>query len=280
MHGRELPSIREILRDSAKRLENVAQNPYKEASLLLSSFLHVEPIWLISHDEDIIETPSSFLKNIQKREDYCPLEYLLNSVSFYSRDFYVDKRVLIPRPETEILVDLTISCSKELNQPIIVEVGTGSGVVSILLALHVDNAKIIAADISNDALEVAKINAKKHGVFDKIEFRNSNILDNIKEDIDILVSNPPYIKKGEVLEKNLSYEPDIALFGGDIGDEILKHLIDETISRDIKTLACEMGYDQREKVEKSLKKYSIEAEFYKDLAGFDRGFVVKNRNAK
>ena len=275
-----MPSIKEILEESSQRLTEVAESPYKEASVLLANSLQKDTLWLMSHDESIIDLPRDYLENMQKRENYCPLEYLLNSASFYSRDFYVDDRVLIPRPETEILVDLIISFSKELNQPTIVEVGTGSGIISILLALHVDNAKIIAADISDDALEVAKINAKKHGVFDKIEFRNSNILDNINEDIDMLVSNPPYIKKNEILEKNLSYEPDIALFGGDIGDEILKHLIDETLYRDINILACEMGFDQKEKVEKYLKKYNRKAKFYKDLAGLDRGFVVKNKNAK
>jgi len=275
VHGRELPSIREILRDSAKRLKNIAQNPYKEASLLLSSFLHVEPIWLISHDEDIIETPSSFLKNIQKREDYCPLEYLLNSVSFYSRDFYVDKRVLIPRPETEILVDEVISTCRDMDKPSIVEIGVGSGIISIMLSTLLPNAKVIATDISQDALEVARINAKRHSVEDKIKFVKCNLLDEVSTKIDILVSNPPYIKKDEVLDKNLSYEPDLALFGGEKGDEILKKIIDEAIRREVKILACEMGYDQKDKIENYLKQYNLNAKFYQDLAGIDRGFILE-----
>ncbi len=273
-----MPSIKAILKESSKRLREVAQSPYKEALALLANSLKKDTLWLMSHDEIVIDLPSDYLENIKKRENYCPLEYLLNIASFYSRDFYVDKRVLIPRPETEILVDTVISISKELTQPTIVEVGTGSGIISIILALHVDNAKIIAIDINDDALEVAKINAKKHGVSDKIEFRNSNVLNNVDEDIDILVSNPPYIKKDEILEKNLSYEPDIALFGGDIGDEILKQLADETIKRNIKVLACEMGYDQKDKIENYLKKYNKKAEFYKDLAGFYRGFLLREIN--
>ncbi len=275
MHGRELPSIREILRDSAKRLKNIAQNPYKEASLLLSSSLHVEPIWLMGHDKDIIEIPPDFLKNIKKREDYCPLEYLLNSASFYSRDFYVDKRVLIPRPETEILVDEVISTCRDMDKPSIVEIGVGSGIISIMLSTLLPNAKVIATDISQDALEVARINAKRHSVEDKIKFVKCNLLDEVSTKIDILVSNPPYIKKDEVLDKNLSYEPDLALFGGEKGDEILKKIIDEAIRREVKILACEMGYDQKDKIENYLKQYNLNAKFYQDLAGIDRGFILE-----
>ena len=272
-----MPSIRDILEESSKRLRKVAKSPYKEASVLLANSLNRDVLWLMTHDDAIVKLPDDYRKNIQRRENYCPLEYLLNSASFYSREFYVDDRVLIPRPETEILVDLVISSAKELNHPTIVEVGTGSGIISIILALHAEDAKIIAADISGDSLDVAKLNAQKYGVLDKIEFRKSNILDCIDENIDILVSNPPYIRKDEVLEKNLAYEPDIALFGGEIGDEILKLLIDETIERKIKVLMCEMGYDQKDKVENYLKKYSKKAKFYKDLSGIDRGFLLQEK---
>lgn len=270
-----MPGIREILKESSKRLRKVAKSPYKEASLLLANSLNKDLLWLTTHDDYNIKLPDDYEKKIKKRENYCPLEYLLNSASFYSRDFYVDERVLIPRPETEILVDLLIPRAKELSQPTIVEVGTGSGIISIILALHVENAKIIAADISDDCLDVAKLNASKHGVLDKIDFRKSNILDRIDEDIDILVSNPPYIRTNEILEKNLSYEPDLALFGGEIGDEIVKILIDETIKRKIKFFICEMGYDQKDRVENYLKKYNKKAKFYKDLAGLDRGFLLQ-----
>ncbi len=270
-----MPSIRDILKEGSEKLREVAKSPHKEALALLAHSLSRDVIWLMTHDDAIIDLPDDYRENIQKRENYCPLEYLLNSVSFYSREFYVDSRVLIPRPETEILVDLAISFYKELKQPTIVEVGTGSGIISIILALHVESAKIVAADISSDSLDVAKFNAEKHGVSDKIEFRKSNILDDIDEDIDILVSNPPYIPKDEILEKNLSYEPDTALFGGEVGDEILKRLIDETIKRKIKILICEMGYDQKVKIENYLKKYNKKAKFYKDLSGLYRGFSLR-----
>ncbi len=277
MYGRVLPSIKEILTKSANRLRKVARSPRKEASTLLAHSLHVSDIWLISHDDKIIEVPKDFEEFIKKREAEYPLEYIIQRTSFYGKDFYTDERVLIPRPETEILIDKVICTCKDLKSPTIAEIGTGSGIISIMLALLLPNAKIIATDISKDALEVAKINAKEQGVLEKIKFINCNLFDGVNQDIDVIVSNPPYIKKDEKLEKNLSYEPDLALFGGEKGDEILKQIIDIAIKKRVSILACEMGYDQKEKITNHLKNYNLKAEFYKDLAGIDRGFVINQK---
>ena len=277
MYGRVLPSIKEILTKSANRLRKVARSPRKEASTLLAHSLHVSDIWLISHDDKIIEVPKDFEEFIKKREAEYPLEYIIQRTSFYGKDFYTDERVLIPRPETEILIDKVICTCKDLKSPTIAEIGTGSGIISIMLALLLPNAKIIATDISKDALEVAKINAKEQGVLEKIKFINCNLFDGVNQDIDVIVSNPPYIKKDEKLEKNLSYEPDLALFGGEKGDEILKQIIDIAIKRKVSILACEMGYDQKEKIKNHLKNHNLKAEFYKDLAGIDRGFVINQK---
>ncbi len=271
-----MPSVKELLGHGAKKLRGVAQNPQKETLRLLAFSLQVEYLWLISHDDFIVDEPKDFLENIDKRANFYPLEYILKETSFYSKMFYTDERVLIPRPETEILIDKISSTCRGIKKPIIVEVGTGSGIISVMLATLMSDAKIIATDISQDALEVAQINAKKHKVDDKITFVNCNLLDEVEDKIDILVSNPPYIKKGEKLKKNLSYEPQIALFGGEKGDEVLREIIDEAIKRDVKFLACEMGYDQRGKIDNHLKNYNLKVEFYKDLAGIDRGFILKN----
>ena len=271
-----MPSIKEILKNSSNRLRSVAQNPQKEAMTLLAYSLHVEIVWLLTHENRSIDIPKNFLEYLEKRLDCYPLEYIVKSTSFYSKEFYTDERVLIPRPETEILIDQISSTCRAYKKPHVVEIGTGSGIISVVLATLFPDAKITATDISEDALEVAKINAKRYGVSDKIKFLNCNLLDGVGEKIDILVSNPPYIKIGEKLDKNLSYEPDLALFGGEKGDEILKQIIDEFIKRKASLLACEMGYDQKEKILNYLRKYNLEAKFYRDLAGIDRGFVVKN----
>ncbi|MFK5881155.1 MAG: peptide chain release factor N(5)-glutamine methyltransferase [Sulfurospirillum sp.] len=269
-----MPSIRELLEHGSNKLREVTQNPQKEALRLLAFSLQVECLWLISHDDFIVDEPKDFLENIDKRANFYPLEYILKETSFYSKMFYTDDRVLIPRPETEILIDKVFSICRDMKKPIIAEVGAGSGIISVMLSTLLPDVNIIATDISQDALEVAKINANRHRVEDRIRFVRTNLLEGINEKIDILVSNPPYIKDDEKLDKNLSYEPDLALFGGNKGDEILRCLIDEAIKRDVKVLACEMGYDQKEKINNYLKNHNLSAEFYKDLAGIDRGFVL------
>ncbi|DAB38420.1 MAG TPA: protein-(glutamine-N5) methyltransferase, release factor-specific, partial [Sulfuricurvum kujiense] len=205
-----------------------------------------------------------------------PLEYLTNRVSFYSREFYIDEGALIPRPETEHLIDEVlgrISADEALS---IVEVGVGSGIISILLALHLPNARFIAVDISPRALAVARRNIDIFGLSDRIELREGDLLSSITEKIDFLVSNPPYIAHDAPLESNLSYEPQNALFGGEIGDEMIRALLDEVYARRIPSFACEMGYDQRLKVQEYLKNFAVQSlDFYTDYAAFDRGFVLK-----
>ncbi|HEX5671077.1 MAG TPA: HemK/PrmC family methyltransferase, partial [Sulfuricurvum sp.] len=157
-----------------------------------------------------------------------------------------------------------------------VEVGAGSGIISILLALHLPNARFIAVDISPKALCVARRNIEAFGLGERIELREGDLLSCVDERIDFLVSNPPYIANDASLEHNLSYEPQNALFGGTVGDEIIQRLLDEVYVRLIPVFACEMGYDQRVKVQEYLKSFAVQSlEFYKDLASFDRGFILK-----
>ena len=158
----------------------------------------------------------------------------------------------------------------------IVEVGVGSGIISIVLALHLPKARFIAVDISPRALSVARRNIVEFGLSERIELREGDLLSCVDEKIDVLVSNPPYIAEDAFLESNLSYEPQNALFGGTVGDEIIQRLLDEVVVRKIPYFVCEMGYDQRVKVQEYLKPFAVQSlEFYKDLAGFDRGFVLQ-----
>ena len=181
---------------------------------------------------------------------------------------------MIPRPETEILVDKVLEIASLYKAPKIAEIGTGSGIISIMLALKT-NAKIVATDINEKALKLAKKNALKFNVSEKIDFVKCSYIDEISGDIDILVSNPPYIARDYKLDKFVINEPHEALFGGEVGDEILKNIILIARNRDIKNIACEMGYDQRASMEMALKFNGYKSAFYKDLAGFDRGFCAR-----
>ncbi len=183
---------------------------------------------------------------------------------------------MIPRPETELLIDRVLEEAEDDSEQTIVEVGVGSGVISIVLAQHLPKARIIAVDISEKALSVARKNIEAFGLEERIELRQGSLLEPVDEPIDILVSNPPYIADDAPLEQNLDYEPDLALFGGPIGDEIIRELLDTIDARRIPVSAFEFGYDQKAKVEAYLVERDYASlEFYKDLAGFDRGFVLK-----
>lgn len=270
-------TLKELHMFIATSLTGVVEFPRREAELLLMAYLEQNQLYFITHQEDAIdENEPKLLEWIEKRSRNVPLEYLTNRVSFYSREFYVDEGALIPRPETEHLIDEVLSRVSIDDAITVVEVGVGSGIISILLALHLPNARFIAVDISPRALSVARRNIGEFGLSERIELREGDLLSDITEKIDLLVSNPPYIAEDVSLESNLSFEPQNALFGGSVGDEIIRRLLDEVYQRKISMFVCEMGYDQRIPVEEYLKNFEVQSlEFYKDLASFDRGFILK-----
>ena len=269
--------VKDVLKEITQILLPHIERASREAQLLLMAHLGVDELWLITHQSDEVQDMDRLLSWVKRREKNEPFEYITNSVSFYSEEFFIKEGALIPRPETEILIDEVIKNVSDKEETLtFVEVGIGSGIISIMLALHFKNAKFIAVDISEEALEIAKINIKKFGLENRIELRLGSLLEPINENIDYLVSNPPYIADAEVLESNLDYEPQNALFGGLIGDEIIQKLLDEVLKQKIKFFSCEMGYDQKDKIQRYLNDKKFESlEFYKDLSDFDRGFTLK-----
>jgi len=249
----------------------------REAQLLIMAFLEKDELWLITNQSTEIQECDMLFAWAKRRVKNEPFEYIVNRVSFYSEEFFIQEGALIPRPETELLIEEVFQNYPDKNASItFVEVGIGSGIISIILAKHYKNARFIGVDISQKALDIAKINCEKFGLSDRIELRLGSLLEPIDEKIDYLVSNPPYIADGEKLEHNLSYEPQNALFGGLIGDEIIQKLLDEVLKQKIKFFSCEMGYDQQDKIQTYLKDKKYEnIEFYKDYSHFDRGFTLK-----
>ena len=254
-------------------------NPVRIAKALLIQHLGVKIEWVFLNLNRELENTEGYFALASRFANHEPLEYITGEAGFYGLTFNVKKGVLIPRPETEILVEKSLEILSNLTArkgpPLVAEIGAGSGIISICLALN-SNAKIIASDISDEALNLARENAAKFGVGDRIEFVKCAYLDQIYGQFDLLVSNPPYIAQDYELDKFVLNEPHEALFGGAAGDEILKNIILIAKNRGVKYLACEMGYDQQESMQSALKFNGFEAEFYKDLAGFDRGFVARN----
>lgn len=273
-------SSRYLVKDAIREITDALSHIHRasrEAQLLLMYHLSVDELWLLTHQEDEVKESEKLLEWVGRRAKNEPLEYITQRVSFYSEEFFIAKGALIPRPETELLIDEVLKNSEDKNAPLtIVEVGVGSGIISIMLAKFLPNARFIAVDISKDALVIAQKNIEKFGLSHRIELREGSLLEPVTEHIDYLVSNPPYIANAAPLESNLSYEPQNALFGGEEGDEIIKELLDELLKREINFFSCEMGYDQKDKIRNYLKKTPIKSlSFYEDYSGFDRGFTLR-----
>lgn len=271
-------TIKDTIRKYTNELKQVTHIPAKEVEILMLHLLGKNTIWLhLNYNEEFTKEKELEVL-VKKRATNYPIEYIINKASFYGEMFIVKPGVLIPRPETEILVENALEILKDKKEAVkVLEIGTGSGIISVMLAMLIENIKIIAVDINEKAIELAKENAIKHGVENKIEFRLSNLYENVNEDdIFMTISNPPYIANDYKLPTNVKYEPSNALFGGNIGDELLKDIIKDTNSKKIPYLLCEMGYDQKAPLENYFKEFNIDTyNFYKDYEKFDRGFTLK-----
>ncbi len=263
--------LKDALSFGANELKNI-----KEARILLSFFLGKSNEWIFLHENEKMQEYEGFKALIKRRKEHEPLEYITKKASFYSRDFCVENGVLIPRPETELLVDLALKSIEEVKNPKVLEIGVGSGIISVMMAVLNQNASIVATDINEKAINLAKQNAKKFGVEDRIKFFHTSFEKGVVGEFDLLVSNPPYISLSARLEPHVLKEPSEALFSGDDGTDMLKELVLIAKERGITKLCCEMGYDQKNAMSEFLKAQNARFyEFYQDLSGFDRGFLAK-----
>lgn len=276
-----MSSIDRVIEESKKILDyNTHKNKnraLKEIDEIVSHFLNVDRSYLHSHGEHEVdeELANSILKAIEDRKDEKPMEYITNRAFFMDEEYYVDERVLVPRFETARVVELASHLIKEHNIKSVADICTGSGIIAISLKKRFRDIKIIASDISEEALEVAKINAKNKKT--DIEFIHSDMFENIEENCELIVSNPPYISEDYEIGLELTYEPNLALFAKEDEIKHYKTLIRECINRDIKYLLCEIGHDQKEKLIGFIESEDIrykELKFYKDVNEFDRVMMI------
>lgn len=212
--------------------------PRLDAEIILSHLLDCRRVDLYLNPVKPIEetTAVRYKDAIEKRTHRVPLQYIKKCANFMSLDFYVDERVLIPRPETELLVEEVIKLSQAMSKEreiVIADIGAGSGNIAVTLAKNIDNARIFAIDISPDALAVANINARRYEVLDKITFLCGDTfkpleIHDIKSKVNFIVSNPPYISSDEfdTLQNEVrDYEPYVALVCGQDGLQMFKRII-------------------------------------------------------
>ncbi|HIP28348.1 MAG TPA: peptide chain release factor N(5)-glutamine methyltransferase [Sulfurovum sp.] len=271
-------TIKDAIVRASKLLKGVCERPQYEAELLLAYQLKQDRTYLITHDNDTVDIKKYDIL-IKRRKNHEPYEYIVGVASFYDIHLHVEEGVLIPRPETEILIDLVADIIEKENITRIAEIGVGSGAISVVLARKFSNLHIIATDICDKPIEITQININKYELADRLTVVKSNLLDEVYESVELVVSNPPYIAEDFLLDSSVvDFEPKEALFGGRVGDELLKQIIIDVKKRDVTWLACEMGYDQKEPIQAFVNEVGVKSiEFYKDLAGLDRGFIIEYR---
>ncbi len=270
-----LDTIDAALKEGAARLRDIAERPRLEAEILMAHHLKKPRVWLHAHGNEPMQKSDAYFALIDRRSGGEPIEYITGRANFYDMTLLVGPGVLIPRPETELLVDRAAEIIEKYGCKRICEIGVGSGAVSIALAKKFPDLHIVATDISPHALRWARHNIEKFGLQDRIETVETDVMEGLEGEFDLVVSNPPYIAEDYPLDVSVRREPGRALFGGRNGDELLKRIIQTVKKREIPHLICEMGYDQKEPIRRfCLAEGLKEPLFYKDWAGLDRGFYL------
>lgn len=265
------------------KVKNI-EEPKLKARILMQYILNKERQYILVHDNEELtkEQLEKYFLCIKKIASGIPLQHITNLQEFMKLNFYVDENVLIPRPDTETLVEEVIKISTKVRAKKILDLCTGSGAIAVSLAKYLENVQIAAVDISSKALQVAIRNAKNNNVEEKITFIESDLFtDIVKEKYDIIVSNPPYIKSNVIpnLNEEVRKEPYIALDGGIDGLNFYKKIIKNGYEYlKYKGYLClEIGYDQKEEVEQIIKNDGKYFNTYskKDLYGNDRIIVTQ-----
>jgi release factor glutamine methyltransferase len=268
-------SAGEALQAARARLTATSRNPRRDAEVLLAHVLGCDQAALLTHPERLLSAAESdqlesFLKRRLASE---PMQYITGAQEFFGLLFEVTPAVLIPRPETEHLVEAALEHIAPEAKSRIVDVGTGSGAIAVALAHALPRAHVTAVDLSPAALELARRNAQRHGVLERVTFLQSNLLAAVDgADFDMVVSNPPYVAEGEVLEPQVfDYEPHSALYSGPTGLEVYERLIPQArkVLKLQGWLLLEIGFGQQPAVEALLRSWSSVSVVH-DLQGIPR----------
>lgn len=276
-----MSSIQDALLDATRALSRSIEDHEArlQAELLLAHALEtLRAMMLARLDETIApDVVARYDAMIARRANNEPLAYILGRQEFYGIDFIVDRRVLIPRHETESLVQMVLARARRFESPVIVDVGTGSGAIALTLAKHLPSAQIIAIDISIDALTVAQINSARLGLQERVRFLQGDLLEPLDRSFDILVANLPYISSrrfAQLPREVREFEPRLALDGGDDGLAIVRRLLSQLEPRAARSASAffEISEEQGAAAIDLFKRQFPRAtvELHKDLEGLDR----------
>lgn len=266
-------------------LKGVADNPSREARLLLCHVLDAQPEYLIQYEDKVltIEEAARFSQLAAERARGMPMAYLLGYQGFYDIEVAVNPNVLIPRPETELLVEKALEWASNRQHSFIVDVGTGSGIIALVLAKHLRNAHITAVDVSQTALDVAQKNGETLGVANRVRWLHGDLLQpliQMHDFVDLIVANLPYIETEVLGQLEVSkYEPIIALNGGADGLDYFRRLFAEApfVLRPRGAILLEIGASQSYHVSELARQTFPDAVITvdKDLGNHDRVVSVQ-----
>lgn len=274
-------NIKDLLIFGTKYLkDNNIDEANLKCKILLASILKVNKEYLIIHDTEVLSENivSEFKNKIEEIKSGKPLQYITNKQEFMGLNFYVNENVLIPQPDTEILVEEVINKMKQNVSLAVLDLCTGSGAIAISIAKNIDKLMVSASDISDKALEIAKKNAEANNV--QVNFILSDMFENINAKFDCIVSNPPYIEDSiiKTLPKEVQNEPYIALAGGEDGLKFYRIIAENAkkFLNDNGFVAVEIGYNQKDKVIQIFENEGYKNIYSKkDFGGNDR-IVIAN----
>ena len=278
-------TIKELMNQGIMMLKNEEiEAPKNKARIIMQHTLKKTREYIIIYDNKQVTNAQrdEYIKNIKRLIIGEPLQYITGMQEFMKLKFLVNKNVLIPQPDTEILVGEAIEILQNIQNPIVLDLCTGSGAIAITIAKYVQNVKVYATDISQDALEIAGQNAKLNGVANNIKFIESDLFEELKDmKFDVIVSNPPYIPTRDIkkLPKDVQNEPKIALDGGKDGLDFYRRIAKDGYKYLNRQgyLCLEIGYDQRINVKKIIddQKRYVQTYSKKDLCQNDRIIVTQ-----
>lgn len=255
-----------------------------DAEILLGAVLGLSRAQVLSRSHTMVRRHArgQYTALIQRRMHGEPVAYILGRQAFYGREFYVDRRVLIPRPETEELVDRCLDALESIKAPRLADIGTGSGAIAVTLAAERPDAELVASDLSRDALLVAEANAKTHGADERITFLHGSLLEPLQGQapFDLIVANLPYVGTNEmdVLQTNVKdFEPHLALFAGEDGLDLFPPFFEQVktfeLLKENGVILLEIGYAQGAALLRLAEQAFPDAKvvaIHKDLAQLDR----------
>jgi len=266
--------VKEALEAVRGRLDSAGiEEAGLEAELLLQHLLCMDSVRLfLEHDEELTATQAKLLDDlVELRISGEPLAYITGKREFYGREFHINPKVLIPRPETEHLIEKALEIVSQIPSPVIADIGTGSGAIAVSLAAEVPAARIFAVDISDFAIDTARLNARRQGTEAHITFLYGDLAEPLPEPVDILIANLPYVKSADCAA---SPEPQLALDGGVKGLDVIERLCN-SLEGKLKPggwVLLEIGQGQEETAQQLLREAFPGARVgtIKDLAGIER----------